>query len=84
MNVSVWRSGMIQFHKGPTPDGALPLFNEITPAEAKKIKVMARLSYDNKTLLVPGIPEAKNEDEAHAALQRFKNMIQHKTLDAFI
>lgn len=31
-----------------------------------------RLGYDGKTLLVPGIPEARDQGEAYEALRKFK------------
>ena len=78
-NACVYRSGLIEFYTGKLPDGALPIFNGSTKAQQKRIKVMARLAYDNKTLLVPGIPEAESEDQAYEALKKFQ-----KTLDDVI
>lgn len=40
------------------------------------VEVNARRAYDGKTLLVPGIPEANNDDEALIALKRFRKMIE--------
>ena len=42
------------------------------------IKGLCRLAYDNKTYLVPGVPEAKNDkqidDAIHAFIDRLKSI----------
>lgn len=66
-----WRSGQIEF--GPAvPDGALKIGRLGSGVRKRDIKALARLSrQDNRTLFVPGIPEAYSDDEALAALERF-------------
>ncbi|EED3047352.1 host nuclease inhibitor protein [Salmonella enterica subsp. enterica serovar Virchow] len=64
-----WASGLIEF--GNTlPEGALP----IIVGEEKQVRdvvgVLARHAY-NGDLLVPGIPEAADQNEAREALERF-------------
>ncbi|HAK6289854.1 TPA: host nuclease inhibitor protein [Salmonella enterica] len=71
-----WASGLIEF--GNTlPEGALP----IIVGEEKQVRdvvgVLARLAY-NGDLLVPGIPEAANQNEAREALERFSRMIREQ------
>jgi len=65
-----WASGQIEIGK-TIPEGALP----IARGREKKLKDVisgtARLAYNNKTWLVPGIPEAKDQLEALRALQRW-------------
>lgn len=69
-----WRSGKIEF--GPkVPAGALPI-GRGGKVFREKVEVHARLSRDdNETLLVPGIPEANNSNEAIAALSAFTHRI---------
>ncbi|MCY4395886.1 MAG: host nuclease inhibitor protein [Rhodospirillaceae bacterium] len=64
-----WRSGRIEFRplQSKCPEGALPL----PPVLRTRIEAKARHSYDGKTLLVPGIPEAESDTEALDALERF-------------
>ncbi len=38
----------------------------------ERLTARCRLAYDNKTLLIPGIPEAADQNEGLAALERFK------------
>lgn len=74
MKAYAWRSGRIDFGR-KTPEGALA----IASGPAKKIKgvicVTARLALDGVTLLVPGIPEAANDDAALDALIAYQNWI---------
>ena len=69
-----WASGEIGFDKS-IPNGALPIKKNCSKRDIEKIQVRSRLSYDGKTHLVPGIPEAENQDEAYEALQRFKDFV---------
>ncbi|MDP1681043.1 MAG: host nuclease inhibitor protein [Burkholderiales bacterium] len=74
MNAYAWRSGRIDFGR-KTPEGALT----IATGPAKKIKgvicATARHAYDGVTLLVPGIPEAANDDAALDALLAYQDWI---------
>lgn len=40
------------------------------------VRACARLAYDNKTWLVPGIPEAKTENEAINAFNNFCRFVR--------
>lgn len=62
-----YRSGQIEFGQS-LPQGALPLASGKEKLLRQHITATARLGRDNKTLLVPGIPEAANDAEAREAL----------------
>ena len=74
MKAYAWKSGKIEFGR-KTPEGAMT----ITVGPAKHIKhvisAIARHAYDGVTLLVPGIPEAANEDDALDAFIAFQDLI---------
>lgn len=62
-----YASGQIEF--GLTiPVGAIEIARGTPRAVRRDITATARLAYDSKTLLVPGVPEAANQDQALAAL----------------
>ena len=69
----VWRTGEIVFRsKGRAcPEGALPL----PDVPRSLIEVRARRGYDGKTLLVPGIPEARTDEAAMKALDAFRTWL---------
>lgn len=65
-----YRSGEILI--GPTcPKTAIPLASGPADLLETTIEGLARLAYDNKTWLVPGIPEAPDEAAALRAAQTF-------------
>lgn len=68
------RQGVISFGKR-IPDGMLPVLRGRDREIRRELGVAARLAYDNKTLLVPGVPEAKDEAEALTALQNFRRWL---------
>ncbi len=41
----------------------------------RAIESLARLAYDGRTWLVPGVPEAASKAEAMAALQQFRERV---------
>ena len=69
-----WRTGLIVFRrKGrPCPAGALPL----PDVHRSVIEARARHAYDNKTLLVPGVPEAANDAAALEAFEAFCDFLR--------
>jgi len=72
-----YRSGEIMF--GPSlPAGAIQLISGKSADVRKIIEPAARLAYDGRTLLVPGIPEAGTDDEALYALERFQAWIDRR------
>lgn len=69
-----YASGLISF--GPIlPPGTFKLLVSTDFASCKEmhefLEPKARLAYDNKTLLVPGIPEAKTRKEKVDAYNKF-------------
>lgn len=70
-----WRDGVIECGARRTPAGAIKLFTlhdaRAAAVAARVIGVQARHAYDGRTLLVPGIPEAANDDAALDALRAF-------------
>ncbi|HDO1327602.1 TPA: hypothetical protein P2Q98_000214 [Aeromonas veronii] len=65
-----------------TPDDALPIYAvSCSISEIKRLEecvgVLARHAYDNKTLLVPGIPEAVDMNAAYDALIKFNCRVKH-------
>ncbi|EGA9622732.1 host nuclease inhibitor protein [Salmonella enterica] len=71
-----WASGLIE--SGSTlPEGALPIVTGSEKQVRDVVEVLARHAY-NGDLLVPGIPEAVSQDEAHEALVRFSRVIHER------
>ncbi|EDG5874071.1 host nuclease inhibitor protein [Salmonella enterica subsp. enterica serovar Newport] len=71
-----WASGLIEF--GNTlPEGALPIVTGNEKQVRDEVTVMARHAYSGD-LLVPGIPEAADQNEAREALERFSRVIQER------
>lgn len=65
------RCGTIEF--GPfVPDGQLSIASSLDGKRLREtIEAICRHAYDGKTLLVPGIPEADDDDQALDALLAF-------------
>lgn len=75
--VSCWRDGVVTVTKGQPVD-ALILAKGHGTRLKKIISAIARHSYDGKTLLVPGIPEAEDEVEAVRAAEHFRAQIDKR------
>ncbi|EMF4471124.1 host nuclease inhibitor protein [Salmonella enterica] len=71
-----WASGLIEF-SNTLPEGTLPIVTGNEKQVRDEVTVMARHAYSGD-LLVPGIPEAANQDEAREALERFSRVIQER------
>lgn len=69
-----YRSGQIMFGRS-VPKGAIKVAQGPAKALRKMICATARHAYDGKTLLVPGVPEARTEKLAGDALERFIDWI---------
>lgn len=71
-------SGLIEFGKS-CPDGALP----VLVGDSKKVRsaviALARHSRTNDDLLVPGVPEAADQDAAVQALSTFAKMLKERS-----
>ena len=65
-----YASGHIGFTTGSIPSGALPICVGDKDVIEQAIQGTARLAYDNETWLVPGVPEA---DDDNAALDAFND-----------
>ena len=73
------RSGRIEFSTTPWEKHPwLPICPEYAehPRYREEIETWARLAYDNKTLLVPGIPESNSSDDALVAAITFADRIR--------
>ena len=73
------RSGRIEFSAMPWEQHpGLPICPEYAehPLYREMIETWARLAYDNKTLLVPGIPEAESSNDALVAAMTFADRIR--------
>ena len=77
MKAYAWRTGRIDFGRA-VPDGALEIVDLPAKECRRLIKGTARIAYDNKTLLVPGVPEADEDDKALDALIRYRNWINKR------
>lgn len=75
-----WRSGQIEVRDGlgRDPYGAIRVATGPLEALDDVIGATARLAYDNKTLLVPGVPEAEDDDAAATALERYAAWIRSR------
>jgi hypothetical protein len=72
-------SGRIGF-RARTPKGALPIARGPDSRRGRRrlrefLCGVSRHSYDGKTLIVPGIPEASSQFAAHRALEAFISWI---------
>jgi hypothetical protein len=82
--IRVWayRSGHLAFVEGATTDGTEALSGALIVAMGPKdiveptVKGLARLAYDNETYLVPGCPEAGDEDAALKAFTVWFDRVQ--------
>lgn len=70
MRAYCWANGVIGFGDH-LPEGALPLMRGAPNVVRGRMSTHARHAYDRKTLLVPGIPEARDEASALKAYQAF-------------
>lgn len=65
-----YRNGQIGFG-GRVPDGALPLGHGMPKQVREWITAVSRHAYKKGVYLVPGVPEAANDDAALTAYQAF-------------
>ena len=65
-----FRSGQIRVGVR-CPDGALPLAYGPERRLRRAVDVRSRHAYDGRTKLVPGVPEAADEDAAMEAARQF-------------
>lgn len=73
------RSGTISFTSGPIPAGSLPIARHDNPALLRgSVAALARVAYDQKSLMVPGVPEALNGEQALKALITFTERVTER------
>ncbi|KAF0810415.1 hypothetical protein A167_00695 [Alcanivorax sp. S71-1-4] len=77
-----WRSGRIEIGDR-VPEGANHIASGQEDMVRQQIQGTARLAYDNKTFLVPGVPEASTEDEAITALCRYVQWLGQRNQPGF-
>ncbi|UWQ00832.1 host nuclease inhibitor protein [Aliiroseovarius crassostreae] len=76
-----WRNGVIGFtttlEQAAVPDGALEIENPGMSEDCFRelIEARARLAHDNRTLLVPGVPEAETDKQALDAFDEWVGWI---------
>lgn len=78
-----YANGRIGFGR-KTPEGALPIAKAPAKKLRKAVMVIARMSYPSKrggndeVPLVPGIPEANNQNEGLDALLKFRMQVRSR------
>lgn len=73
------RSGQISFTgDASVPDGMLAIACAPSDQLRRVVSVNARFAYNNKTLLVPGVPEAKDDADALDALLIFQARVRQR------
>lgn len=73
-HIVCWRSGQVVVARR-VPRGAMQLVTGHGRRLNRVLGVCARHAYDGKTLLVPGVHEAKTDVEALEAVRQFKQML---------
>lgn len=76
-----YANGVVRFtspKRQRVPDGALMICKGTRKWLRANLEPACRVAYDNKTLLVPGIPEADSQGEALTALIKFRNWVQQR------
>lgn len=72
-----WQSGLIEFGT-EVPEGAIRMVSGADQAVRDLMLATARLAHDNETLLVPGVPEALDEEAKLDALDRFLQWLRSR------
>jgi hypothetical protein len=75
-----YRTGEITISRSGDEPGMLCLGSGTGKEFRDRVTVRARMACDNKTLLVPGLPEAGSEAEAIAAVNRFVDFLNRDRL----
>lgn len=65
------------------PAGAIEMARGAAKLVRQEISVTARLAYDGQTLLVPGVPEAPDQQAAGDALMRHLAWLKHRECKGF-
>lgn len=72
----VWANGVVEFTNSGLPPHALPNPQWDDEDFKRTVLGLCRLSYDGQSRLIPGIPEAQNEEEKLEALGRFDDTLK--------
>lgn len=70
-----WSSGIIEFGTS-VPEGALPIITGPADLVTSTIEATSRHAHDEKTFLVPGVPEADSDASAVDALKAYVNWLE--------
>lgn len=78
----VYRSGVIVF-RNHMPDRSLPITRMQHPKLRATVDVLARhgrpeFGQSRKLMIMPGVPEARTDQEAYRALIRFKREVERR------
>lgn len=67
-------AGVVEIREGKiVPDGMLPVFRTRSLRRTREVaELVCRHAHDGATLLVPGVPEAKNQADGLNALLAFR------------
>lgn len=76
-SIVCWRSGETKVVRS-VPEGAIVLATGKRDRLETILSAVARHAHDGETLLVPGLPEAADSDQAIAAATSFKRMIDRR------
>lgn len=76
-----WATGVIGF-AATEPEGAITIASGPDKQVRELIAGTCRLAHDNKTWLVPGVPEAADQTAAVDALIAYRNWIRTRATDA--
>lgn len=75
--ICCWRSGEVELATRPV-EGSLTLARGPRKRLELVLLALARHAYDSKTLLVPGLPEAPDDDAALTAVVEFQTQIERR------
>lgn len=75
-----WASGEIEYGT-EVPKGAIRIATGPESSVRHLIYATARLAYDNKTMLVPGIPEAQDQKAKVAALSSWLTWLKRRAIE---
>lgn len=71
--------GNLEF--GPRcPGAAIPIGYGPEDRLRKVVSTLARHSYDGQSLVIPGVPEAENDNDVLAAMWAFSDQVQDQLL----
>lgn len=76
-HIICWRSGQVEV-RSSEPEGGISLMRGSARRLKTLLEACARHAYDGKTLLVPGIPEADDDDAAYDAMVAFAAFLKKR------